>query len=102
MYFNAYSFFAGEYYPLKFPVSTKLLLILDTNLATVENIQNVCQNHELVLMIDHHTSFAGMREELSKLQLKNFGYVFDEKVSAATLTENFLSRFLSFTKRLTP
>ena len=33
--FNAYSFFAGEFHPLKFPNQQKVLFILDTNLATV-------------------------------------------------------------------
>jgi len=35
VYFNAYSFFAGEYFPLKFPGGAKILFVVDTNLGSI-------------------------------------------------------------------
>ena len=57
MSFSSYSIFAGEYYPLKFANSSKILFILDTMLVSAENIAEMCHTHDLVIMIDHHTSF---------------------------------------------
>lgn len=38
-----------------------MLLIIDTNIGSVENIVNICKFHDIVIMIDHHTSFIPMK-----------------------------------------
>ena len=54
------------------------MLVLDTNLGSIDNIVNLCSLHPLVLIIDHHTSFMGMVDELASLKLKNLLYIFKE------------------------
>ena len=51
---------------MKFPSNHKILFIVDTNLSTVQNISQMCKTHELVIMIDHHTSFKDMKKELDE------------------------------------
>lgn len=53
----AFSFFASEFFPLQFPNQKKVLFIVDTNLGSADNIESICKTHELVVVIDHHTSF---------------------------------------------
>lgn len=37
----------------------------------------MCKTHEMVVMIDHHTSFEDIQKQLQNLSLKNFVYLFD-------------------------
>lgn len=76
------------------------MLVLDTNLGSIENIINLCTLHPLVLIIDHHTSFLGMIDELNSLKLKNLLYIFKETESAALITYNFLGNAVGLKGRL--
>jgi len=49
--------FAGEFFNLKFPSKSKILFILDTNLVNADNIHAISERYDVVVMIDHHTSF---------------------------------------------
>lgn len=77
------------------------MLVLDTNLGSIENIVNLCSLHSLVLIIDHHTSFLSMENELASLKLKNLLYIFKETHSAALLTYDFVEKAFGIKRRLT-
>lgn len=97
---NAFSYFAGEYYPLAFPGPKRLLLILDTNLAKAENVIDACKQHEMVVLVDHHTSFLEIKAELDAAHLDNLVYLFDEGDCAARLTYSLLFKLFPVKHRL--
>jgi hypothetical protein len=97
---NAYSFFAGEFYPLKFPSNNKLLIVVDTNLANAENLALLCKTHELVVLIDHHTSFLDFKDNLDHLQLPNLVYLFNQNHCASHLALAFADHFFSLSSKL--
>ncbi len=76
------------------------MLVLDTNLGSIDNIINLCSLHPLVLIIDHHTSFSGMVDELVSLKPKNLLYIFKETQSAALLTYEFFEKAFGIKRRL--
>lgn len=94
--------FAGEFYPLNFPGKKKILFIVDTNLATAENIAYMCKTHELVVMIDHHTSFLDIEKQLNNLNLKNFIYLFDQRYCASQLALMFANHYFKLKERVEP
>ena len=55
--YYAYSIFAGDFVPLKFPSKNKILFILDTNLVNAQNISMISEKYDSIFIIDHHTSF---------------------------------------------
>lgn len=76
------------------------MLVLDTNLGSIDNIVNLCSLHPLVLIIDHHTSFLSMVDEFASLKLKNLLYIFKETQSAALITYDFLGKAFGLKRRV--
>jgi hypothetical protein len=74
----AYSIFAGEFLPLKFPSKNKLLFVLDTNLVTAHNIALISEKYDAVFVIDHHTSFLPIKQDIliEKTKFKKLFYLF--------------------------
>lgn len=67
-----------------------MLFIVDTSLGSVENIKLVAHKYELVLIIDHHTTFSTIIQHLSTDPINNCYYIFQETQCAAKLVYNLL------------
>jgi oligoribonuclease NrnB/cAMP/cGMP phosphodiesterase (DHH superfamily) len=72
------------------------------NLVNAQNISQICHSHELVIMIDHHTSFKEFQKDVDNMEIKNLVYIFDEGSCASKLTLDFVERFFSFKNRFEP
>lgn len=53
-------------------------------------------------MIDHHTSFKDIKNEVESIGIKNLGFVFEEGRCAAKLVFDFFKKTLKIDRRLMP